>query len=77
MTDRPPNGNFHTVTNREVWDTLQSTNATLGEMNNTLNNLDSNQRIHQERIRSLEVKYYGVIAGLITAVGAIIAGYVI
>lgn len=63
---------FHVVTNRDVWKELRNLSEAITGLTSELSgfmkerqDLESSVDSHGERIRSLEFKFYGVVAGLI------------
>ncbi len=66
------NGNFIRISNREIYDALQRLDRTVGAMDARVNEvLGENVRL-SKRIEKLEYRYYGLMAGLVTAVGALV-----
>lgn len=63
---------FVRITNAMVWTELQATRADLRSLSNQLADYPEMKK----RIRALELKFYGTLAGLITALAVIIAGVV-
>lgn len=69
---------FIRITNREIWDGLQDVKAAVSQLENRVDVvLRENSEIKKEygtRIRSLELRFYGVLAGLIAALTALGVG---
>lgn len=69
---------FIKITNREIYDTLQHLNETVRSMEGRVDAvLTDNLTLKKEyggRIRSLELRFYGVLAGLIAALTALGVG---
>lgn len=70
MTDGTDEPTFVKITNQMVYAELQSVHAELRELAKAVNDYPEVKK----RVRSLELKFYGVLAGLLTAVAIIIAG---
>ena len=78
-----PDGPFHTVTNSEVWHTLKSLERTASELqagvdklNMKFDNASEDRDEDRKRIRALEMKFYGVVAGILGAIGLIASGMI-
>lgn len=69
---------FIRITNREIWDGLQDVKLRLTSLENRVDTvLGENVAQRQEygkRIRSLELRFYGVLAGLVAALTALGVG---
>jgi hypothetical protein len=61
---------FVRITNAMVYTELQATRADLRALAQAVNDYPEVKK----RVRSLELKFYGVLAGLLTAIGVIVAG---
>lgn len=61
---------FVKITNQMVYAELQQVHSELRELAKAVNDYPEVKK----RVRSLELKFYGVLAGLLTAVAIIIAG---
>jgi hypothetical protein len=76
MADEPTNGGhsgdptFVRITNAVVYGELQATRSDLRDLAARLADYPETKA----RVRKLELKFYGVLAGLIAAVGVIAAG---
>lgn len=74
MPDEPREENggrtFVRVTNDMVYAELQATRADLRALASQVADYPETKK----RVRALELKFYGVLAGLVTAVAVIIAG---
>ena len=70
MTDGTDEPTFVKITNQMVYAELQSVHAELRELAKAVYDYGEGKK----RVRSLELKFYGVLAGLLTAVAIIIAG---
>lgn len=67
----PPNGGetpFVRVTNKEVWMQLRTVEAKLDDALRTISSQNERLIDHGKRIRGLELRFYGVLAGLVGAV---------
>ena len=77
MTEEP----FHTITRSDVWTIITRIDATVTAIeegqrlqNGRLGDHDDTLRTHASRIRSLDFKFYGVVAGLVAALAYIVSG---
>ena len=61
---------FVRITNAMVYTELQATRADLRDLAKSIDDYPEMKK----RVRGLELKFYGVLAGLITASGVIVAG---
>lgn len=72
------NGAFIRITNREIYDGLVDVKQHVAALENRVDVvLRENVEIKKEygkRIRSLELRFYGVLAGLVAALGALGVG---
>lgn len=68
MSDGPTNGDFVRVTNREVWQQLRTVEAKLDDALRHIENQNLQINDNIKRIRALELRFYGVLAGLVGAV---------
>lgn len=62
------NGNGIRITNREIYDML----VKVQEKMNELSNQKETVTILSERVRALELRWYGVLAGILAAIGTIL-----
>lgn len=71
MSDVPSNGDptFTRITNREVWVELQALRKAVTSLERTVTDEMPDLR---KRVRSLELRFYGILAGLIAALGTIV-----
>lgn len=68
------NGNdFIRITNREIWDKLTSVESRVGSIDGRLNNILTENVDFRSRIRALEIKVYGVLAGTAALVATAVA----
>lgn len=72
---------FHTISKAEVWETVQGIRSDVTsilegqrEQNGKLAEHGSRLNDHQVRIRSLDFKFYGVVAGLLGGLTYIVFG---
>lgn len=69
MADSPGNGHeFVRITNREVYDRLGGVEAKLDHALSTIDKQNEQLLDNSKRIRALELRFYGILAGLIGAV---------
>lgn len=76
MTDdrpfvQPP---FHVITNRDIWEKLVAVETAVNGMVAKTEQNTSQIESNSQKIRALEIKVYGLIAGLIAALGLIVWG---
>lgn len=64
------------ITQREVYDAVQAIGREVAALRLEVQAEVASNRDLTKRVRSLELKFYGVLAGLIGAVGALVAGVV-
>lgn len=69
MSDGEGNGGrtFYTVTNREIYEELKKIHQELGDLT---------KAELPKRVRALELRFYGILAGLIGALIALVRGAV-
>jgi hypothetical protein len=68
MADDDGNGSsFVRITNREVYDRLGGVEAKLDDALRNIRSRDKTIEEYGKRIRALEIRFYGVLAGLIGA----------
>lgn len=60
-------GAFIRITNREVYDRLGGVEAKLDDALSNIRSRDKTIEEYGKRIRALEIRFYGVLAGLIGA----------
>jgi hypothetical protein len=65
------NGAFIRITNREIYDALRAVEKAVNTMDGRVNDVLGENVSLGKRVRSLELKFYTILAGLTTAV----AGY--
>lgn len=65
---------FVRITNREVYDRLGTVEAKLDNALRTIESRDASIAEHSKRIRSLELRFYGVLAGLVAALAVLVGG---
>lgn len=65
-----PGEPFHVITTGDVMRKLESMERDLSEIKSKLSRID----VHSEKIRALEIKVYGLVAGLVAALGLLIWG---
>jgi len=68
--DKPEESAFIRITNREIWDSLQSLEHAIASMDNRMNNILGENVELRTRVRSLELKTYTIMAGFSTALVA-------
>ena len=73
MTDEAPRP-FVVVTNKEVYDVVMETRDEVVELKSLLVRETDEKVELKKRVRSLELKFYGILAGLIVAVGGYLSG---
>lgn len=67
---------FVRITNAVVYAELQAARADLRDLGKDFATLASDYRDSKKRIRALELKFYGVLAGLVAAIGLLTAGVI-
>lgn len=79
--DRDQEEPFHTITKGEVWRKITHIDHNVTEIlkgqeiqNGQLSRHDRRLEVHSSRIRSLDFKFYGVLAGLVAGVSYIVFG---
>lgn len=60
------------ITNREIYDATIDIKDRVGKLENRLNTALNQQEQMQEDVRRLELRFYGLLAGIITAIGGTI-----
>ncbi len=75
MSDGPTRDDFIRITNREIYDGLRGVQDELFQLKTTVNVVLSDNQTLGKRIRALELRFYGVVAGLMAAVAVIGQGY--
>jgi len=70
--EREPNG--VRITNREVYDVVIQLRDRVASLENRLDNVLSENVETRKRTRGLELKFYGILAGLVGAVVVVLAG---
>lgn len=72
------NGDFVRISNREIYDAVRELQKTTGRMDDRMNDILKKNTEYNKRIRSLEIKVYGVLAGtgglFLTAITVIFRG---
>jgi hypothetical protein len=63
---------FVRITNREVWEKLGRVEAKLDNTLSQLQKAEEQRADHSKRIRALELRFYGILAGIIATVGSIV-----
>ena len=71
MTSHEPQ-DFVRITNREVWEKLGRVETKIDQALTKQEKADEERADHSKRIRSLELRFYGILAGIIATVGSII-----
>lgn len=64
-------GNGIRITNREVYDGLLQVRDRLGSLEHRVDHVLGENVVLNKRIRALELRFYGVLAGLIASVSAL------
>lgn len=76
MTTHGPNGKdeptFYRVSNREVYERIGTLEAKIDDGLRQLSIMESHIVDHHKRIRALELRFYGVLAGLVGALAVLI-----
>lgn len=60
------------ITNREIYDATMDVKDRVGKLENRLNTALNRTETIQEDVRRLELRFYGLLAGIITAIGGTI-----
>lgn len=55
------------VSNRAIYDQLLAVRFEVADMKKDLQNYQQRQTEHSKRLRSLEIKFYGIVAGMTAA----------
>ena len=71
----PDAASFVRITNRQIYDSLIQLERTVSGMDNRMNNVLGENRELRTRVRSLELKTYTIMAGLVSALG--VAGVIV
>jgi hypothetical protein len=72
MPDSPDDGTFIRITNREIYLRLEMVANELRTMTSDVRQAVEGSLELGKRVRSLELKFYGVLAGLVAAITIII-----
>ena len=79
MSEEDTAGTFIRVTNREIWDKINSLEDVVLRMDQRMNNILEENVSLARRVRSLELKVYtvmsGMVAALLTGAGIILKGF--
>jgi hypothetical protein len=70
-------GRFHTITNKDVWEKLTLLEATIGKLVTAVEIANGRTETHEKKIRALELKFYGVVAGLLAALSLAATGFIV
>lgn len=62
---------FVSISNRDVWNSLQEVKDLVRGMSAKMDSINAKVEDHDKKIRGLDLKFYGILAGLIAALGAI------
>ena len=73
MSEQEPT--FARITNREVYDVVVQLRDRMGNVEQTIGNVLGENVELRKRVRGLELRFYGILAGLLGAVGAFVAGW--
>lgn len=76
MADPNDGGDFVRITNREIWTMLTEVRAKVTDIANEMDSFNAERLDTRKRVRALELRFYGILAGLIgafTVFGAIVA----
>lgn len=68
------NGPFHSISTRDVWDKLDALEKSVTKAVTRMEAQTEKTEENSERIKALELKLYGTIAGLIAAVTILVTG---
>jgi hypothetical protein len=71
VSDQEPT--FARITNREVYDAVQRLERAVAGLENRVDNVLGENVDLRKRTRGLELKFYGILAGLVGAVGVFFA----
>lgn len=69
MTDESNGSSFVRITNREVYDKLSNLERVVNSMDGRMNSVLEDNVALSKRVRGLELKFYSILAGLITTGG--------
>ena len=69
-----PGESFVRITNREIYDGLRDVGNRLSRLENRVDSVLGENVVLNKRVRALELRFYGVLAGLIAALTALGAG---
>lgn len=72
MTDSNGDPVFYRITNREVFERLGTVEAKLDRALSHIDTLDGHISDLSKRTRALELRFYGVLAGLIGAIALLV-----
>jgi hypothetical protein len=64
---------FVRITNREIWVTLNDVKSMVKDLERTTDEAVEERRDIRARLRALELKFYGVLAGLLGGLGMLTA----
>lgn len=70
MSDEPT---FARITNREIYDAVMSLQREMQGVKNGMGNIVEENEDLKKRVRGLELKFYGILTGIIGAVALAIA----
>lgn len=65
---------FVRITNREVWSQLRVVESKLDDALRTIGAQQARLDEGDKRIRALELRFYGILAGVVAAIGLLLAG---
>ena len=65
---------FARITNREVYDAVVGLKSAVQSLEARVDNVLGENVDLRKRVRGLELKFYGILAGLVGAVGVFLAG---
>lgn len=65
---------FARITNREIYDAVVQLRADVSSLENRVDNVLGENVELRKRTRGLELKFYGILAGLVGAVSVLLAG---
>lgn len=69
--DAPDQAPFHVITNKDIWNSLQEVIKNQSDWKASLETITAEQKTQSEKVRALELKFYGVVAGIIGALGLV------
>lgn len=70
----PENGPFHQITTRDVWMKLESLETAVTQAITRMESHTEKVADNTSRIKALEVKVYGIAAGLLAGIVALMSG---